>query len=112
MAIASSRSHKSLDEYVEQFGLQDCFGMLIGGDDVEHGKPAPEPVLTILKGLGWKAGETLTVGDAPVDIQMGRAAGTRTCAVSYGNGTEQELEAALPDYIIAEFPALTALIDN
>lgn len=48
MAIASSRSHKSLAEYVANFDLGDCFSMLVGGDDVTQGKPSPEPVLSIL----------------------------------------------------------------
>lgn len=86
--------------------------MLIGGNDVEHGKPAADPVLKILNTCGWNAAETLTVGDAPVDIQMGKAAGTLTCAVTYGNGTEAELAAAGPDYIISDFPALAEIVEE
>lgn len=106
MAIASSRSHQSLEEYVEFFGLDKCFSMLVGGNDVTHGKPNPEPVLSILDAKGWKANETLVVGDAAVDIHMGKAAGTRTCAVTYGNGATIELKSAHPDYIISEFTDL------
>lgn len=106
MAIASSRNRSSLEEYVTQFGLGDCFNMVVGGDDVANGKPAPDPVLTIIDRLGWHADETLTVGDAPVDILMGRAAGTWTCAVTYGNGTHDKLEAARPDSIIDSFAQL------
>ena len=106
MAIASSRSHASLEEYIELFQLSDCFSMLVGGNDVEHGKPAPDPVLAILKAMDWKASETLTVGDAPVDILMGKAAGTRTCAVTYGNSTLEALQSASPDFIIDSFPKL------
>lgn len=106
MAIASSRSHKSLVEYTQLFGITDCFSMLIGGDDIAHGKPAPDPVLAILTAEGWSAAETLTVGDAAVDIQMGHAAGTKTCAVTYGNGTRTELQTSCPDYIISQFDSL------
>lgn len=112
MAIASSRSHKSLQEYVDEFDIADYFAMLIGGNDVEHGKPAADPVLKILNTCGWNAAETLTMGDAPVDIQMGKAAGTLTCAVTYGNGTEAELAAAGPDYIISDFPALAEIVEE
>lgn len=112
MAIASSRSHKSLDEYVEQFGLGDCFSMIVGGNDVENGKPAADPVVKIADALGWNVSETLTVGDAAVDILMGKTAGTKTCAVTYGNGTIAELEAAAPDYIISEFGDLSGLVIN
>lgn len=110
MAMASSRSHKSLSEYVSTFGLDDCFSMLIGGNDVSRGKPAPEPVEKILNTCGWDAKETLTVGDAPVDILMGHAAGTLTCAVTYGNGQTAELQSARPTYIIDSFYSLPAIL--
>ena len=112
MAIASSRSHKSLEEYVSQFGLGDCFSMLIGGNDVQRGKPAPDPVLTILDTLGWDARETLTVGDATVDILMGKAAGTHTCAVTYGNGTESALASTHPDHIISDITTLRDIVNG
>lgn len=110
MAIASSRSHRSLSEYVVLFGIADCFDMLIGGDDVAKGKPAPDPVLAILNTMGWSGSETLTVGDAPVDILMGKSAGTQTCAVTYGNGNRAELEGARPDFIINGFRDLRSLL--
>lgn len=112
MAIASSRSRQSLEEYVELFDLRKCFGMLVGGNDVTNGKPAPEPVLTILDAQNWIAGETLVVGDAAVDIQMGKAATTRTCAVTYGNGTEDELKASGPDFITADFHTILAIANG
>lgn len=110
MAIASSRSHASLEEYLEQLGLRGYFNKIVGGDDVIHGKPAPDPILTITETLDWRPEETLTVGDAAVDIRMGNAAGTLTCAVTYGNGTYTELLSAGPDYIVSEFQALTEII--
>ena len=110
MAIASSRSHKSLEEYIELFNLSDCFDMIIGGDDVHHGKPHPEPVLTIINALSWEPSQTLTIGDAPVDIFMGRAAKTLTCAVTYGNSTPDQLQSAQPDFTIPNFPALSSII--
>lgn len=112
MAIASSRSRKSLEEYVDLFGLQDCFDMLVGGNDVTHGKPAPEPVHRILDSLRWNAGETLTVGDAAFDILMGKAAGSHTCAVTYGNGTVAELESAGPDYIISDITSILPIVNG
>lgn len=106
MAIASSRSHGPLEAFVKDFGIEGWFCQLIGGDDVEHGKPAGDPVLKILETQGWEAGETLTVGDATVDILMGKAAGTKTCAVTYGNGTPADLESVHPDFLISAFPDL------
>lgn len=110
MAVASSRNHKSLKEYLDVFGITDCFSILIGGDDVEKGKPAPDPVLAILNAEGLNPCETLVIGDASYDIIMGKAAGTQTCAVTYGYGKPSEIQAEHPDYMIPKFDSLLTII--
>lgn len=100
MAIASSRRLSSLNEYLSELGIKDWFDLIIGADSVTKGKPDPEPVLKILVTLGWSPESTLVIGDADVDIMMGNAAGCRTLAVTYGNGSLASLQAAKPDYII------------
>ncbi len=103
LAIASSRSHASLKDFTDDMGITDCFAQLVGGDDVKIGKPKPDPVLRILADQRWSATETLVVGDADVDILMGKAAGCATCAVTYGNGSAESLAKAHPDFTINSF---------
>lgn len=103
LAIASSRRLVSLNDYLNKLGIKDWFDIVVGADSVTKGKPNPEPVLTVLKTLGWNADDTLVIGDADVDIIMGNAAGCKTCAVTYGNGSISSLEAARPDYMIDDF---------
>lgn len=100
IAIASSRSHRSLDEYCRSLSIDGLIGMIVGGDDVTSGKPSPDPVFAVTDAMGWNPEETLVVGDAAVDIQMGKAAGSTTCGVTYGNGTTGELQEAGADHII------------
>ena len=100
MTIASSRAHVSLVRLCGDMGIADCMSLLIGADDVEHAKPDPEPVLKTLEAMGCSAADTLVVGDMAVDILMGAGAGTETCGVTWGNGTEEELTAAGADHII------------
>lgn len=71
LAIASSRSHRSLADFVTLFSIAGLFDAVIGGDDVSNGKPAPDPVEAICEPLGWQAGETLVVGDTNFDIENG-----------------------------------------
>ncbi len=111
MAVASSRNHKSLKEYLDLFGISKYFKILIGGDDVKRGKPAPDPVLAILKATGWNPEETLVIGDAGVDIIMGKAAGTQTCGVTYGYGRDAELKSEHPDYMIPKFDSLLTIVN-
>lgn len=103
MAVASSRGHESLDILLRDFGITELFQCIIGADDVTNHKPDPEPVNKILSALHFSPEDALVVGDAPFDILMGRNAGAKTCAVTYGNGKPDEMRAAKPDYIIDNF---------
>jgi len=100
LTIASSRWHKSLSELTHDLQIAEYISYLVGADDVVKAKPDPEPVLKTLSAMGFKASEALVVGDMNVDILMGRNAGAKTCGVTYGNGTKQELEEAGADYLI------------
>ena len=104
LTIASSRSKASLTEYVSALGLESVISFVLGADDVKDGKPAPEAVNRTLEKFGFLPEEALVVGDTTFDIQMGKAAGTRTCGVTYGNGSIESLADA--DRIIDDFREL------
>ena len=100
LTIASSRSRNSLKELTRDMGIADYISYILGADDVKEAKPKPEPVLKTLADMHFNAGETLVVGDMAVDIQMGANAGTKTCGVTWGNGTKDELEDVGGTFII------------
>ena len=100
LTIASSRSRNSLTELTHNMGIADYISYLIGADDVKEAKPKPEPVLKTLATMQFEANETLVVGDMAVDILMGANAGAKTCGVTWGNGTKEELQKAGADFII------------
>jgi len=109
LAIASSRSHSSLEELSNRMGIADSLSYLIGADDVKNAKPNPEPVLNILAAFGMEASQTLVVGDMAVDILMGIRAGAKTCGVTWGNGTKEELEKAGANAVISSMSELMEL---
>ena len=109
LTIASSRSRNSLKELTHDMGIADYISYLIGADDVKEAKPKPEPVLKTLTAMHFDASETLVVGDMAVDILMGANAGTKTCGVTWGNGTREELKEAGADFIIDR---MEELIEN
>ena len=127
LGMASSRNHCSLDGYVKQMQLEDIFSSIVAGDDVEHVKPAPDMVFKALgEMLGMKnpgasaedvlnpvtsaedvkdvLAETLVVGDMNFDVDMAHNAGCKACAVTYGNGTREQLASA--EFIIDDFAEL------
>jgi phosphoglycolate phosphatase len=109
LTIASSRSYGSLKEFLQEMGIAPYISYVLGANSVTHAKPHPEPVLKTMADMGFTADETLVVGDMPVDIQMGKGAGARTCAVTYGNASREELIAAGADYVIDDFSELTGI---
>lgn len=109
LTIASSRSNHSLQDFVRTFGFDKLITLVLGVDDVTKAKPDPEPVLRTLRKLGFSASRTLVVGDMPFDILMGRGAGARTCGVTYGNSTREELQGCGADYVIDDFKNLLDL---
>ncbi len=108
LTIASSRSHASLAEYVENLGLSSHISFILGADDVNRGKPDPEPVNRTLERFGILPEEAIVVGDTSFDIMMGVNAGTRTCGVTYGNGSRESLDNAT--WLIDDFSELLAII--
>lgn len=110
MTIASSRSHKTLDNYVKNLQLGDYIKYVLGVEDVEVGKPGPEPVLKTLRDLNLKAEDCLVVGDTKYDIQMAHNAGVKAIGVTYGNGSRQELEEEHTEWIIDDFTAIPDII--
>jgi len=69
---------------VEQLGLAEFCGTLVGGDTAARSKPHPDPILHALNDLGVSAENAVYVGDAEKDILAGKAAGTHTIAVTWG----------------------------
>ena len=110
LSIASSRGRSSLVDFLREMEIAPYISYVLGADDVKLAKPHPEPVLKTLRELSCNPGETLVVGDMPVDIQMGLAAGTRTCGVSYGNSDRASLLDAGADHVIDDFAELASLI--
>lgn len=80
--------------------VRDLFDVVITADDTPRHKPDPTPVLEALRRLDGDPAQACYVGDAPFDLQAGRAAGVTTVAVTWGFFTEEQLAAEAPDAIV------------
>lgn len=61
---------------------------LVTFDDVEHGKPAPDPFLNAAAKIGVDPADCLVIEDAPLGIRAARAAGATVVAVVSTNQPE------------------------
>ncbi len=110
LSVASSRQSVSLRGFLHDMSVEDCISYVLGADSVEKAKPDPEPVLKTMRELGIPPEESLVVGDMPVDIIMGRRAGTSTVGVTYGNSFREALAEAGADKIIDDISELLELV--
>jgi phosphoglycolate phosphatase len=90
---------------LEQFGLLPYFDHVQGTDGFPS-KPEPDVIFTSLAALGASPEDCLFVGDSEVDMQAGRRAGVKTCAVRYGYGSTEELARHTPDYWVNDLREL------
>jgi phosphoglycolate phosphatase len=109
-AIVTNKPERLSAAILEGLGLAPGFSAVIGGDSLPpFRKPDPEPLIEAMRRCGASAGETVMVGDSPVDVQAGRAAGVLTVAVTGGYRNRSELESERPDILtdsIASLPDL------
>jgi mannitol-1-/sugar-/sorbitol-6-phosphatase len=80
--------------------------VLVTADQVEHGKPAPDPYLLAAERLGVDPTRCLVVEDAPLGLQAARAAGCATLAVVTTTAREKlQADAIVSDLSEVRFEA-------
>ena len=74
IAVASSSAYSKINEYLALAGLKNIFDLIVGGDDLEHGKPDPEIFLKVLKYFKIAADHALVLEDSTNGILAANAA--------------------------------------
>jgi HAD superfamily hydrolase (TIGR01509 family) len=84
VVLATSASGTELSALRRAIDADDAITATASADDVERGKPAPEPVEHALELAGVPAGRAVFVGDTVWDMRAGREAGVRCVGVLCG----------------------------
>jgi pyrophosphatase PpaX len=110
LAIVTSKSADVTAMAFRSFPtLRPFFDVILTASDTTEHKPSPAPITLALERLGATAGGAVYIGDAPVDIVAGRAAGVATAAVLWGLFSREALVAARPDHVLAKPDEIVAL---
>lgn len=111
-AVLTNKPGGFARQILRGLGVLGAFQAVIGGDEAPR-KPSPDGLLRLCADLRAEPSEALMVGDSTVDLATGKAAGVRTCAVSWGLGERTALLSA--DHLCdspAEVSALLARLVN
>jgi HAD superfamily hydrolase (TIGR01509 family) len=104
-SIATTKGTPTTRLILEQFGLIHYFDHVQGTDGFPC-KPAPDVILNALSALGAKPEDCLMVGDSAADMEAGRRAGVKICAVRYGYGKLDDLARFEPDFWVDDLREL------
>lgn len=112
ISLLTTKGQDQADRLIDHFELRNYFSFVMGRRDGLKHKPSPESLLFICDEINVEPKGTLMVGDTELDILCGKNAGAKTCAVSYGYRTENQLKENKPDFFINNLSELISILNN
>lgn len=82
VAIASGSRRREIVQVLGGSGLGDLFPVIISADDCAKSKPAPDPYLVAVTGLGLSPSSCVAIEDSHWGLTAARIAGLRTIGVT------------------------------
>ena len=110
LAVATSSVSASARPFLDRHHLTGFFEVIVTGEQVERGKPAPDIYLRAANKLGIPADACLVVEDALPGVAAAKAANMRVAAIPdtrFVNPREYEKKA---DYLLSSLKELPALV--
>jgi beta-phosphoglucomutase len=104
LAIASGARRDEILHVLGQGGIDSCFSAIVAAEDVQFGKPHPEPFVRAHEKLrerdqSLKTSDCVAIEDSLGGIQSAHDAGMRCLAVAHSYGTDR-LRHANPEWVI------------
>lgn len=107
-AICTSATREYATSALNAAGI-DIPDVFVAAEDVESGKPAPDPYLLGAEGCSVKPERCLVVEDSPNGIRSGNAAGCKTLGLLTTHPPQQVAEAS-PDYVVKDLSSVSMKI--
>ena len=82
VALATSAPRLNVEHTLFELDLADAFPIIVRGDEVGRGKPAPDVFIEAARRLGIDAEGCLVFEDAPMGIEAAHAAGMKVVALT------------------------------
>jgi beta-phosphoglucomutase len=83
-ALVSGAAKQEVHSIINKYFGKDAFDVIVTGEDLEEGKPSPDPFRTALMKMGLTETEAIVVENAPLGVKAANNAGIR-CIVTLNN---------------------------
>jgi beta-phosphoglucomutase len=80
-ALVSGAAKQEVDSIINKYFGKDAFDVVVSGEDLEEGKPSPDPFRTALTKMGITESEAIVVENAPLGVKAANNARIR-CIVT------------------------------
>jgi HAD superfamily hydrolase (TIGR01509 family) len=107
LGLASSANRAVIDAVLAASGLARCFAVTVSGEEVAHGKPAPDVYLAATERLGVDPGRSAAVEDSSNGLRSAAAAGMAVIAVPNRTFPPADDALALADLTVDSLDELT-----
>jgi len=104
-AVGSSALRRNIEDCIDALGFRRFFKDIVTGDEVRHGKPAPDIFLEAARRIGRRPADCVVFEDAPAGVAAARAAGMRVIGLLTTNPAESLKQA---DRLIRTFEDLAS----
>ena len=84
-AVASSAPPENIETIIDVLGFHELLQSWASGEEVAHGKPAPDVFLLAAEKLVVEPARCVVVEDAPAGVEAGRRGGMRTIGITSMN---------------------------
>ena len=110
LAVATSSVGSSARPFLNRHGLTRFFDVIVTGDEVERGKPAPDIYLRAAELLGKSPNECLVIEDALSGIAAAKAANMRVVAIPDTRFVDPADYERRADYLLKGLTELPSLV--
>ena len=108
LAVITNKPAQFVAPLLEEKGLGDYFGWLVGGDTLPQQKPDPAALFWVMDKVGATPAESLFIGDSCNDVRAAQAAGVPCVGLSYGYNHGRPIEEERPDLVLDDLRLLVA----
>lgn len=83
-ALVSGAAKQEVDSIIDKYFGKDAFDVVVSGEDLEEGKPSPDPFRTALTKMGLTESDAIVVENAPLGVKAANKAKLK-CIVTLNN---------------------------
>ena len=91
LAVFTGKDKRTADITLGELQIGPYFDLVVSGTDVQHHKPHPEGIQSVLRTFNVQPQETLMIGDTVSDVRASRSAGVRMAAVLWDSHDKERL---------------------